>query len=91
MNNNQNQNNNNQNPNGNGNRPKKPGLTGTIIILIISVIVFFMTEDLSGIMVIRDRWTGLMILIAAAALIVDFICLRYRGILPEETENSEEE
>ena len=67
------------------------GIFLEIIILIISVIVFFMTEDLSGIMVIRDRWTGLMILIAAAALIVDFICLRYRGILPEETENSEEE
>ena len=32
-----------------------------------------------------------MILIAAAALIVDFICLRYRGKLPEETETVEEE
>jgi len=39
MNNNQNQNNNNQNPNGNGNRPKKPGFTGTIIILIISMVL----------------------------------------------------
>lgn len=70
----------------------RKGLTGIlieIIILIVSAVVFFMTEDLTGRMGIQDRWTGLMILIAAAALIVDFIWLRYRGIRPEDTENTE--
>lgn len=66
------------------------GILLEVLLTIISVTVFFMTEDLTGRMGIRDRWTGLMILIAAAALIVDFICLRYRGRLPEETETSEE-
>ena len=36
---NNNQNNNNQNQGGNGNRPKRPGFTGTIIILIISMVL----------------------------------------------------
>ncbi len=66
------------------------GIRLEIGILIISAAVFFITEDISGRMVIRDSRTGLMILIAAAALIVDFICLRYRGKLPEETETGED-
>lgn len=70
-------------------RKGNTGILLEIVILIISVIVFFITEDLTGLMIIRDRWTGIMILIAAAALTVDFICLRYRGILPEGTENIE--
>lgn len=67
------------------------GVWFEIGMLIISTAVFFITEDVMGRMVIRDRWTWLMILIAAAALIVDFICLRYRGKLPEEPEISEED
>ena len=62
------------------------GILLEILILIAAVIVFLMTEDLTGRMGIRDRWTGWMILIAAAALLADFICLRYRGKRPEETE-----
>ena len=67
------------------------GIWLEIGMLIVSAAVFFITEDVTGRMVIRDRWTWLMILIAAAALIVDFICLRYRGKLPEETETGEED
>ena len=70
-------------------RKSRTGLILEAIILIVSVIAFLMTEDLTGRMGIRDKWTGLMILIAAAALTADFICLRYRGQRPEE-ENSPE-
>ncbi len=66
------------------------GICIEIGMLILSAAVFFITEDITGRMVIRDRWTWLMILIAAAALTADFICLRYRGKLPEETEVSKE-
>ena len=60
------------------------GILLETVILIIAMIVFLLTEDLTGRMGIRDRWTGLMILITSAALFTDFICLRYRGKLPEE-------
>ena len=60
------------------------GLIAEFMILIISVIAFILTEDLKGRMIIRDKWTGIMILIAAAALTIDFICLRYRGERPED-------
>ena len=67
------------------------GIILEIIILIVSVIVFLLTEDLTGRMGIRDRWTGIMILISAAALITDFICLRYRGKLPQENPQNPDE
>ncbi len=67
-------------------RKSRIGIIIEAVILIAAVIVFLMTEDITARMGIRDRWTGLMILIAAAALTVDIICLRYRGILPEAEE-----
>ncbi len=66
------------------------GIIIEIITLIISVIAFLLTEDITARMGIRDRWTGLMILIAAAALLADIICLRYRGKLPDKEEAEEE-
>lgn len=60
------------------------GLIAELLVLIISVIAFLLTEDLKGRMSIRDKWTEGMILIAAAALTIDFICLRYRGKRPED-------
>lgn len=66
-------------------RKGRIGLIAELIILIISAIAFILTEDLTSRMVIRDRWTGLMILIAAAALLTDFVFLRYRGSRPEES------
>lgn len=60
------------------------GLIAELLVLIISVAAFLLTEDLKGRMGIRDKWTGGMILIAAAALTIDFICLRYRGKRPDE-------
>lgn len=60
------------------------GLSAELLVLIISVISFIITEDLKGRMGICDKWTGVMILIAATALTIDFICLRYRGERPDE-------
>ena len=72
-------------------RKSRIGILAELIILIAAVIVFLLTEDLTGRMGIRDRWTGLMILIAAAALLADIICLRYRGERPdEEAEQAEQ-
>ncbi len=68
----------------------KLGVLLETVILIAAVVTFLITEDLSGRMGIRDRWTGLMLLIAAAALTVDIICLRYRGMMPEMAENNKE-
>jgi SrtB family sortase len=59
------------------------GLIAELLMLIISVIAFILTEDLKGRMGIRDKWTGIMILIAATALTIDFVCLRYRGERPD--------
>ena len=64
-------------------RKGRTGLITELLILIVSAIVFIITEDLKGRMGISDKWTGLMILIAAAALAADMICLRYRGIRPD--------
>ena len=55
------------------------GLVLEIIVVIISIVVFICTEDMTTPFVIRDEWTGLMVLIFAAALLIDFICFRYRG------------
>ena len=54
-----------------------------MLIFIAAVIVFVITENLRGRMGISDKWTGIMILIAAAALTADIIFLRYRGIRPD--------
>ena len=39
-------------------------------------------------MVLRDGTTGLMILIEAAALLIDFLCFRYRGEKPDDAMQS---
>ena len=72
-------------------RKSRIGILLEVLILLISVIAFLVTEDITGRMGIRDRWTGLMILIAAIALTADFICLRYRGIRPEDEPETEQE
>ena len=70
---------------------EKAGILLEAVIFGVSAAVFLLTEDLTGRMGIRDRWTGLMILIAAAALLADIICLRYRGRRPDETAQPKEQ
>lgn len=56
------------------------GLAAELLLTAGAVLFFLMTEDLEGRMTIGDGWTGWMLLIAAAALLTDFLCMRYRGI-----------
>lgn len=53
--------------------------------------LFYITEDIRLQMVIQDRWTPYMIGLFALALLVDFICFRYRGMRPEELEENRAE
>lgn len=53
--------------------------------------LFYITEDIRRQMVIQDRWTPYMIGLFALALLVDFICFRYRGMRPEELEENRAE
>lgn len=63
------------------------GIILEILIFILSVIVFVLTENITKPMTLRDKYTGWMILIAAFALLVDFICFRYRGKRPDTEED----
>lgn len=64
--------------------------TGTvleIIILFLSVLVFFLTEDMTTPVVMCDQYTPVMIGISALMFAVDVICFIYRDIrilTPEE-------
>lgn len=60
------------------------GVIAEILLFLISLIVFLLTENITRPMVIRDRWTGWMILLTALSLLADFICFRYRGERPDE-------
>ena len=64
-------------------RKGRTGLVIELLIFIAAAIVFIITENLRGRMGISDKWTGIMILIASAALAADIIFLRYRGIRPD--------
>ncbi len=55
-----------------------------IVVFLLSIIVFLRTEDIHKRMILRDQWTGWMILIFAIALLVDFILFRYRGERPTQ-------
>ena len=55
------------------------GILAEFLLTAAAVIIFLLTENLTKPMVIRDRWTWLMLLIAYTALLADFLCFRYRG------------
>ena len=64
--------------------------TGTaieIFILVTSVLVFFLTEDMTTPVVMCDKYTPVMIAISALLFIIDVVCFVYRDIrilTPEE-------
>ena len=66
-------------------RMQKFGCAAELLLLAAAVIVFILTEDITKHMTVTDHYTGWMILIAAAALLTDYICFRYRGKRPERT------
>lgn len=60
------------------------GIVIELLIAAAAVVIFLFTEDMSKRVVISDKYTWLMVVTEAAALTIDFICFRYRGIRPEE-------
>ena len=69
----------------------KTGVILEIIAVIVAIIAFVLTEDITQPIVIRDEWTWLMVLIFALALLTDCIFFRYRGKLPPDEDNSKNE
>lgn len=65
------------------------GLILELAALIVAVVVFILTEDMTKPIVIRDEWTGIMILIFALSLLSDVICFRYRGERPPKNTETE--
>lgn len=55
------------------------GIIAEFIITVAAVIIFLLTENITKPMVIRDKWTWLMLLIGYISLLIDFVCFRYRG------------
>lgn len=64
-------------------RRMRAGILCEGLLFLFSVLAFLATENLSKHMTLRDEYTGAMIAVTAAALLVDFICFRYRGKRPE--------
>jgi len=55
------------------------GIIAELLLTVAAIIVFLLTENMTKPMVIRDKWTWLMLLIAYTTLLADFIFFRYRG------------
>ena len=64
-------------------RLMRAGIVLEVLLLAFSALAFLATENLTKRMTLRDEYTGGMIAIAGAALLVDFIYFRYRGKRPE--------
>lgn len=60
------------------------GLLMEAIATAAAILVFVLTEDIYRPMTIRDNYTGLMVAIFAASLLVDYIFLRCRGKRPDQ-------
>ena len=66
------------------------GLALEIIISVLGVVVFILTENLKLPMVLIDKWTPIMILIMAAILVTDMICFRKMKKNEEDEEKEED-
>ena len=62
----------------------RAGLVLEMVVAAAAAGGFWYTEDILRNMVISDRWTPVMIGLFALALLIDFICFRYRGTRPAE-------
>lgn len=68
-------------------RKMRIGIAAELLLTVCAVAVFLLTENITKPMVIRDRWTGYMLLIAYLALFADFLFFRYRGRRLSQAEN----
>lgn len=64
-------------------RKMRVGFFCEAVLFLAAAVVFLLTEDIGKSVILYDEWTWLMVLMAAGALAIDFICFRYRGIRPE--------
>ena len=67
------------------NKSKKSKFLG-LIVAIVSIILFILTEDLTAVMVLKDRYTLLMIAIALFNLVLAFITRNRKKERKEEEE-----
>ncbi len=64
------------------------GVVFQILLVLLSIVVFILTENLRNPITLIDRWTPLMILILTVTGIVDDYCFVYRGEdIPEVLED----
>ncbi len=56
------------------------------ILLVVSIIIFILTENIFTPMILIDKYTPLMLALVAVSIATDIICFTYRGDQPEETE-----
>ena len=57
-----------------------------LLVSLIALLAFIITEDMRLPMIIVDRWTPLMIVLYFLCWLIDMILLRYRKKLPEAEE-----
>ena len=58
------------------------GLVLEVIVAGVAVYILVTKENFFAPMILSNGYTGILILIASAGLLIDFIFYRYRGILP---------
>lgn len=62
------------------------GVVAEIVLVILAVILFILTEDMRLPMVLIDMWTPFMILFLIVTWLVDLMLVRYREDEPEQEE-----
>lgn len=68
------------------------GVVAEIIVSVVAVIAFILTEDIRLPMVIIDRWTPLMIFLLALCWIIDVRLIRYReGVEAEDRDDEDDD
>lgn len=70
-------------------KKKKTGIIAQIILVILALILFIITENMKTPMVLIDKWTPVMLLITAVVLLIDIVLIRYRE-KKQEKENKDE-
>ena len=58
-----------------------------LVIFIIALVTFILTEDMRLPMILIDEWTPVMIALLLACWVVDMRLARYRGNVPEEEDD----